>query len=377
MRFKVTDCIETIALEEWNALEGTDNPFLRYEFLSALEQHGCVGAHIGWLPRHLLAEDERGRLWGAVPMYLKYNSFGEFVFDWAWADAWERAGGRYYPKLVVAVPFSPVTGLRLLLRSGTREAESKELIQAAITLARKWDVSSLHWLFPSQNEAQQLEGCGLLLRQGYQFHWRNQNYCDFDDFLETLTAKRRKEIRRERRQVQQQGIEIKIICGNEASDSEWRAMEGFYRATFEAKGNYPALTLPFFKALAQTMGKTVILVLAQRANQLIAGALYLRSKDTLYGRYWGSTECVPSLHFELCYYRGLEYCIKHGLRYFEPGAQGEHKISRGFLPAATWSAHWISHPGFRAVIANALEQERERINQIMLELSGHSPYKQE
>lgn len=375
MRFKVTDNIGTAAREEWNALEGTDNPFLRYEFLSALEHQGCVGAHIGWLPRHLLAEDEQGRLWGAVPMYLKYNSFGEFVFDWAWADAWERAGGRYYPKLVVAAPFSPVTGLKLLLRAGASEAWGKRLIQAAITLAEKWGVSSLHWLFPSQAEAQRLEGCGLLLRQGYQFHWHNQNYRDFNGFLESLTAKRRKEIRRERRQVQQQGIEVKMIRGDEASDSEWRAMEGFYRATFEAKGNYPSLTLPFFKSLAQTMGETLLLALAHRADSLIAGALYLRSQQTLYGRYWGSIERVPNLHFELCYYRGLEYCIKQGLQYFEPGAQGEHKISRGFLPTATWSAHWISHPDFRTVIANVLAQERKQISQIMRELSGHSPYR--
>lgn len=375
MRFKVTDNIGTAAREEWNALEGTDNPFLRYEFLSALEHQGCVGAHIGWLPRHLLAEDEQGRLWGAVPMYLKYNSFGEFVFDWAWADAWERAGGRYYPKLVVAAPFSPVTGLKLLLRAGASEAWGKRLIQAAITLAEKWGVSSLHWLFPSQEEAQRLEGCGLLLRQGYQFHWHNQNYRDFNGFLESLTAKRRKEIRRERRQVQQQGIEVKMIRGDEASDSEWRAMEGFYRATFEAKGNYPSLTLPFFKSLAQTMGETLLLALAHRADSLIAGALYLRSQQTLYGRYWGSIERVPNLHFELCYYRGLEYCIKQGLQYFEPGAQGEHKISRGFLPTATWSAHWISHPDFRTVIANVLAQERKQISQIMRELSGHSPYR--
>lgn len=375
MRFRVTDCIEAILLEDWNALKGTDNPFLRYEFLSALEHHGCVGAHIGWLPQHLLVEDEQGKLWGAVPMYLKYNSFGEFVFDGSWADAWERAGGCYYPKLVAAVPFSPVTGLRLLVRPGAGEADVKNLIQAAVTLASKRGVSSLHWLFPSQKEAKWLEDCGLLLRQGYQFHWRNQGYRDFGEFLEALTAKRRKEIRRERCQVQKRGIKIKIIHGSEASDTEWCAMERFYRATFEAKGNYPALTLPFFKSLAQTMGQALVLALARRADHLIAGALYLQGKDTLYGRYWGSTESVPSLHFELCYYSGLEYCINHGLQHFEPGAQGEHKISRGFLPTATWSAHWISHPGFHAAISEALAQEREMVSRIMAELSGHSPYK--
>src|SRR5690625_1773542 len=207
MRFKVTQSLEVIASERWNALEGTDNPFLRHEFLLSLEQHGCIGAQVGWLPRYLFAEDEQRRLIGAVPLYLKYNSFGEFVFDWSWANAWERAGGSYYPKLVVAVPFSPVTGSRLLLQPGAEEIVANAFIQKVMALAQEWRVSSLHWLFPNQNDMQQLEGCGLLRRQGYQFHWRNRGYQDFDEFLQSLTSKRRKEIKRERRQVQNQGVE--------------------------------------------------------------------------------------------------------------------------------------------------------------------------
>jgi predicted N-acyltransferase len=377
MRYRVTESIEVIASEQWNALEGTDNPFLRHEFLLALERYDCIGAHVGWLPRYLFAEDEQNGLVGALPLYLKYNSFGEFVFDWSWANAWERAGGRYYPKLVVAVPFSPVTGPRLLLRPNTEETVANALIQKVIALAREWEVSSIHWLFSSPKDTERLESCGLLRRQGYQFHWRNQGYQDFDEFLESLTSKRRKEIRRERRQAQKQGIDIKVIHGNEATDLEWCAMHQFYRTTFDIKGNYPALTLPFFKSLGQTMGSSVVLALATRAGgDLIAGAMYLRSQKTLYGRYWGCAETLMGMHFELCYYRGLEYCIKHRLQYFEPGAQGEHKISRGFLPTVTWSAHWLSNSDFHAVVADFLIQERRIIKNEMMELGGHSPYKQ-
>jgi predicted N-acyltransferase len=376
MRFKITESLEGISSEQWNALEGTHNPFLCYEFLFALERHGCIGAHVGWLPRYLFAEDEQSRIVGAVPLYLKYNSFGEFVFDWPWASAWEQAGGNYYPKLVVAVPFSPVTGSRLLLRPDAEEIVANALIRRVLALAREWEVSSLHWLFSSQKDTERLEGCGLLRRQGYQFHWHNQGYRDFDEFLESLTSKRRKEVKRERRQAQKQDVEIKVIQGNEATDLEWCAMHQFYCATFDAKGNYPALTLPFFKSLGQTMGPAVVLALATRAGDLVAGAMYLRNQDTLYGRYWGCTETLTGMHFELCYYRGLEYCIKHRLQYFEPGAQGEHKISRGFLPTVTWSAHWLSDSSFHAVIADFLDQERRMVKSAMVELSGRSPYKQ-
>ncbi|QBQ55604.1 GNAT family N-acetyltransferase [Nitrosococcus wardiae] len=376
MRFKVAESIEILASEQWNVLEGTDNPFLCYEFLSALERHGCIGTHVGWLPRYLLAEDEQGSLLGAVPLYLKYNSFGEFVFDWSWAEAWERAGGHYYPKLVVAVPFSPVTGSRLLLKPGVDKMLVHGLIQTAMTLAKEWGVSSLHWLFPHQREIEWLAGCGLLLRQGYQFHWCNRDYQDFDGFLAALSSKRRKEVRRERRQAQTQGVEIKVIHGNEATDLEWHAMYQFYRATFNAKGNYPALTLPFFKSLGRTMGQAVVLALATRGDKPIAGALYLRSQDTLYGRYWGCHEYLASMHFELCYYCGLEYCIKHRLQWFEPGAQGEHKISRGFLPTVTWSAHWLSDSSFHGAVADFLVQERRMIRNAIVELGEHSPYRQ-
>ncbi|ADJ28323.1 GNAT family N-acetyltransferase [Nitrosococcus watsonii] len=375
MEFKVTESIETVASGQWNALEGTDNPFLRYEFLSALERYGCVGAHVGWLPRYLLAEDRPGSLIGAVPLYLKYNSFGEFVFDGSWVDAWERAGQHYYPKLVVAVPFSPVTGPRLLLKPGADEAMVDELIQMTIRLARKGGISSLHWLFPHQKDRKRLANCGFLLRQGYQFHWHNRDYRDFNAFLETLTSKRRKEVRRERRQAQTRGTEIKVIHGSEVTDLEWRAMYRFYRSTFNAKGNYPALTLPFFKSLGQTMGQAVVLALAVRAGAPIAGALYLRSQDTLYGRYWGCSEHLAGMHFELCYYCGLDYCIEHRLRCFEPGAQGEHKISRGFLPTLTWSAHWFKDPVFRAAVADFITRERCLIKGTIIALEAGGPYR--
>ncbi|CAH9018666.1 GNAT family N-acetyltransferase [Candidatus Nitrosacidococcus sp. I8] len=377
LTFIITQSIQSVAANQWNELVGTDNPFLRYEFFIALEVGNCLGSHIGWFPQYLLGKDLEDNLIGAAPLFLKTNSFGEFVFDYPWIEAWEQMVGRYYPKLVVAIPFSPVTGARLLLRSDVRGEVAQSFVQQVIILAKKWGVSSLHWLFPPEQELSSLTQGGYVQRLGYQFHWHNQGYHNFDEFLETLTSKRRKEVRRERKQVQEQGITISIIHGNEVTESHWQAMYQFYLATFEEKGNYPALSLDFFKSLGESMGDSVILMLAKNSQQnWIAGAFYLRSHTTLYGRYWGCMENVPGLHFELCYYQGINYCIDHKIHAFEPGAQGEHKISRGFLPTSTWSAHWFSHPEFQNLVAQFFIKERKAVIQDMAELSKHSPYKQ-
>ncbi len=376
MQVKLIQHLDEISPSAWNALEGgIDNPFLRHEFLAGLEQHGCVGEHWGWLPHHLALYDD-GQLIGAVPMYLKYNSYGELVFDWAWADAYQRAGLSYYPKLVVAVPYSPVTGPRLLIARGAdREAVATTLINQALELAREMGVSSLHWLFPDRGDMEKLERQGMMRRTGTQFHWHNRGYQSFDDFLATFNAQKRKKLKRERRRVAEQGIAIEILDGHSATDRHWRTFHQFYRSTFDKRGGYPTLTEPFFHHLGQTMPKSVVLALASYQGRYVAGALSLRSSDTLYGRHWGCEEDFHSLHFELCYYQGLDYCIANGLERFEPGAQGEHKVGRGFEPVPTWSGHWLANPAFSRAVADYLAHEQGDMEDYMQELSGHLPFK--
>ncbi len=377
MQLKVLTSIHEIPPDCWNSVSGTSNPFLRYEFLSALETHQCVGLQHGWLPRHLAAF-ERGQLVGVVPLYLKDNSYGEFVFDWAWADAYQRAGLPYYPKSVVAVPYTPATGPRILTAP---DANRDQIAPLLIELARTWseseNLSSLHWLFTSDEDTRRLEEQGLLLRLGCQFHWENRGYRDFEDYLDHFNSRKRKKVRRERRQVEQAGIEIRIVHGNEASDEELIIMHEFYRSTFDKKWGHATLNLGFFQEIATNMGDQLVLIIASKEKRIVAGAICLRSDDTLYGRHWGCYEDYHSLHFEACYYQGIDYCIEHGLKLFEPGAQGEHKISRGFLPTPTWSAHWIADPRFREIIGHHLEQETAGMREYMQELSGHSPFRQE
>ncbi len=377
MQVKLIQHLEEISASAWNALEGgIDNPFLRHEFLAGLEQHGCVGEHWGWMPHHLALYDGE-QLIGAVPMYLKYNSYGELVFDWAWADAYQRAGLRYYPKLVAAVPYSPITGPRLLIAQDTdREAAADALIQQALELAREMNVSSLHWLFPHGEDMQRLERNGLMRRTGTQFHWQNRGYHNFDDFLATFSAQKRKKLKRERRRVTEQNITIELLHGHQVSAEQWQIFHHFYRSTFDKLGGYPTLTEPFFSHLGQSMPDSVVLALASHQGRYVAGALSLRSSDTLYGRHWGCEKDFHSLHFELCYYQGLDYCITQGLKHFEPGAQGEHKVGRGFEPVATWSAHWLANPAFSRAIADYLAQEQDAMEDYMQELSTHLPYKQ-
>lgn len=374
MKTRIVRCLAEIDREAWNALTGGTYPFLRHEFLSALEEQGCLGRRVGWMPHHLLIEDGAGRLLAALPMYLKFNSFGEFVFDWAWADAYERSGLAYYPKLVVAAPFTPASGPRLLIAPEYRGgAHAGEILETAIEVARTAEVSSLHWLFAT--DAPVLDSPLLLKRRGCQFHWENRGYGGFDAFLAELTAKRRKEIQRERRLVREAGVELLRIAGDAVEPELWRTVHELYCATFAKHGNYPALTEGFFREIATTMGGQVLLVLALRRGKIIGAAYFLVGDDCLYGRYWGCMEDIPALHFEACYYQGIEYCIGRGLRRFEPGAQGEHKISRGFLPTPTWSAHWIAHAGFSESIARFLAREESAMQSHMSELLARSPFK--
>lgn len=378
MRIEPVESLAAIPAAEWNALTADGYPFTRHEFLSALERHRCVGERTGWLPRYLICRGDDGRLLGAAPLYLKFNSYGEFVFDWSWAQAYERQGLRYYPKLVSAIPFTPAAGRRLLLAPGPQAPTvATALARQSVEEARRLGLSSLHWLFLTDEDMETLRGQGLLRRLDCQYHWRNPGYRDFADFLDTLTAKRRKNIKRERRLVQEAGLTLETSPGHAVSEARWRTFHAFYRSTFERLGGVPTLTLPFFQEIGATLGDQVVLTLAHAGGRPVAGAISFRSAHTLYGRHWGCAAQYDSLHFEACYYQGIEYCIRQGLRRFEPGAQGEHKIYRGFMPTLTQSAHWIAHPGFRAVIADFLRRETPAVQNYVAELTQHSPYRQE
>ena len=375
LRGRIVPSLEEIDSAAWNALGGCDYPFLRHEFLCALERQGCLGKRSGWYPAHLIFE-RSAELVAALPMYKKSNSFGEFVFDWSWAEAYQRNGLPYYPKLVVAAPFTPATGPRILLHEAYRDSQIRpQLIQSAIDCARDAGVSGLHILF--SNHSQDLDHPELMQRMGCQFHWHNHCYRDFSDFCDTLSAKKRKLIKRERRRVQEAGIELEQIPGNRVSEQQWFEFYAHYQSTFELYGNFPALTSAFFLEIARRMGEQIMLVIARRDQKIIASSYFLVGSSVLYGRYWGCSEEIPGLHFEACYYQGIEYCIEKGLLGFEPGAQGEHKISRGFLPTRTWSGHWIKDPRFQAAISDFLREESLHIERYIGELNQHSPYRED
>ena len=379
MHIRRLDTLTELPAAEWNALVPERNPFLGHEFLSALERHQCVGEHTGWLPWHVICRDEGGRLLGAAPLYLKFDSYGEFVFDWGWAEAYRQQRLPYYPKLVSAIPYTPVTSPRLLLATGQPRPEetAQAIVDYVLEESRRHRLSSIHWLFPASAELDRLLARGFLHRLGCQFHWQNPGYRDFRDFLDTLTAKRRKNINRERRLVHEAGLELRLLHGEEISEAQWHAVHAFYRSTFRRWGGVPTLTEPFFREIAAALGERLVLVLASVQGREVAGAISFRSDTTLYGRHWGCQADYDSLHFEACYYRGLEYCIQQGLQRFEPGAQGEHKIYRGFLPTLTHSAHWIAHPGFRRTIADFLARETPAVRAYAQELLQRSPYRSE
>lgn len=368
--------IDELPAAAWNALAGDDLPFLRHEFLAAMEHQGAVGERFGWLPRHLALRDGDGQLVAAAPCYLKFNSYGEFVFDWAWADAYRRAGRRYYPKLVVASPYTPATGPRILTGPSPRRPElAAALIEGALQVARQLDVSGLHWLFCTEEEIGWLRAAGLLTRLGCQFHWSNQGYGGFDDLLATFSAEKRKKVKRERRRVTEAGVRLRRVRGDEVSAREWAIFHRLYEDTFDKRGGIPTLSLDFFRQIGRTMGDQLLLVFAEHAGEVVAAAFCLAGARTLYGRHWGCSQDFHSLHFEACYYQGLDHCIAQGLTRFEPGAQGEHKISRGFLPTRTWSAHWIADPEFRRPIAAFLDHEIAGMEDYIGEMQGRSPYR--
>ncbi len=376
MRTAVVNRIRDVPAADWNRVSGTGNPFLRHEFLSALESHDCAGEQYGWLPHHIVVYDDDSSLAGAVPLYLKDNSYGEFVFDWAWADAYHRAGIAYYPKLVSAIPFTPVTGRRLLIRPDVdRDTVSKLLIEASLSLLEQSGSSSLHWLFTDKHDTGVLAEYGFMRRTSCHFHWHNHHYTSFDDFLASLSSRKRKKIRRERRYVQEAGIEMNIVHGNTATAEQWQTMHDFYRSTFEKKSGVATLSLEFFMELGSTMGEQLVLVFAHHNKQAVAGAVMLRGNHALYGRHWGCKQEFHSLHFETCYYQGIEYCINNKLDLFDPGAQGEHKISRGFLPTLTWSTHWIRDAKFKAAIEHFLAGEHEMVVNYHDDLHQYSPYR--
>ena len=368
MNLSTTDSLKNIPASAWNALAGDANPFIQHDFLLALETGNCLQPY-GWQPHYLLAH-ENEELIGAAPAYIKTNSYGEFVFDWSWAEAYQKNGLIYYPKLVIAVPYSPVTGPRLLTRENDHTTK-QALVNFALSQADKLNLSSVHCLFNVEDDHTAELQCGLMSRFDFQFHWKNHNYENFADFLSRLQSKKRKNIQQERRKVADAGIEIKIFRGNELTDELWQVVYDFYRITFDKKFGHATLSLDFFQAIASKL----LVPLAFSNGKPVAGAICLLGKDTLYGRHWGCYEEYNSLHFELCYYTGIEYCIANQLQYFEPGAQGEHKIARGFLPTKTRSAHWIAHPGFSQAIADFLQRENQAMTRYGEELMAGSPFK--
>lgn len=375
---RVVSGLAEIAAADWDACAGGADPFLSHAFLEALEASGSATAETGWLPQHLALEDDKGRLIGAAPLYLKSHSYGEYVFDWGWASAYERAGGRYYPKLQCSVPFTPVTGPRLLLRPDAPPAAADALIAAMIELARRHKVSSLHVTFPTRSEWERLGAAGFLQRMGQQFHWENDGYGSFDDFLEALNSRKRKQIRRERRDALLGGIEIETLTGSAIQARHWDAFFRFYRSTSDRKWGEAYLTRDFFDLIGARMAERIVLVMAKKSGRYVAGALNLIGGDTLYGRNWGCIGDFPFLHFEVCYYRAIDFAAARGLKRVEAGAQGQHKIQRGYLPAPTYSAHWIRDPGFAGAVADFLRRERHALEHEMEQLEEElSPFKRE
>jgi predicted N-acyltransferase len=351
---RVADSFAEIDAAAWDALAGDDHPFLSHAFLSALEQSGSAISRTGWQPLPLLLEDETGALVGGVPLYGKSNSQGEYIFDHSWADAWQRAGGRYYPKLLSAVPFTPAPGPRLLARD---RSVVPELIAGMEALAINNHLSSAHANFIEDEDKAAFEAAGWLLREGVQFHFRNRGYGDFDDFLDTLASRKRRAIRKERAAAQS-AVTIRALTGADITEAHWDAFWVFYQDTGARKWGRPYLTRAFFSLMGDRMADRILLLIAERDGVPVAGALNFIGGDILYGRYWGCTEDIPFLHFELCYYQAIDFAIARGLSRVEAGAQGEHKIARGYEPVATWSAHYITDDGFRAAIADFLVRER-------------------
>ncbi len=373
MQINIHAEISQIPAQKWNTLIKDNNPFLRHEFLAALESNGCVSDQFGWRSCHIaIYEDDL--LIAAMPLYTKMNSYGEFVFDHAWADAYQRNNIPYFPKLVSSIPYTPASGQRLLCLPNRKDEVFPLLIKTIQQFAQQQNYSSFHCLFPHSDEQDWMEDYGLLTRHDCQFHWQNQNYKNFDEFLAKLDKRKRKNIRQERRRVEQQNITLRVLDGKTATDKDWADFARFYQQTFAEKHGTATLNEGFFKEVAQKLPEQTVLVLADTEDgNCVAGSLMFSSDTTLYGRHWGCSEQVDKLHFEACYYQGIEYCIKHKLQTFEPGAQGEHKIARGFVPTLTRSSHWLNNSPFEESIKNFTQHEQEGVAHYMKSLK--SPYK--
>ena len=368
LRIRVADSLSGVDAPAWDAL-AQGNPFSSHAYLSALVDTGCASGRTGWQPQFLILE-RGGALAGGMPLFVKSHSRGEYVFDWAWADAYQRHGLEYYPKLVCAVPFTPVAGPRIL---AVTDADRATLATAALEAAREF--SSLHVLFPRDEEAEALQSCGMLLRRTVQFHWRNEGYADFDAFLARMNHQRRKNIRQERRRVRDAGVDFEVLKGDAIAERDWAFFQRCYAGTYAAHHSRPYLNLEFFLRIGATLARHVVLFIARRGGRPIAASLCFVAGDTMYGRYWGAIEHVPLLHFEACYYRPIEYAITEGLSTFEGGAQGEHKLFRGLLPAESRSAHWLAHPRFSSAVEDFLARESRGISRYVDELNEHSPFK--
>jgi len=376
LRIDVLSSVGEIAAESWDSLRSDDYPFLRHDFLLGLEQSDCTTPAAGWAPSHLCLRD-RDRTLAILPAWRKSHSYGEYVFDWAWADAWRRMGLAYYPKLLTAAPFTPATGPRLLHDPGLeRPALWAMLAEQIPAIAERLECSSWHVLFPREDDAASLADAGLHTRRQVQFHWFNRAYRDFDDFLDRFASRKRKALRKERRRVAEQGIELRLVDGTQLSERDWAAFHRFYQMTYAKRSGHGGyLTREFFLEVAPRMGKQVLMAIAEESGRPVAGALYFRDRDTLYGRYWGCIREYDCLHFEACYYQGIEYCIREGLKRFDPGAQGEHKIQRGFEPTTTLSSHWIGQPELSAAIGDFTVREKDHVERYREEACALLPFK--
>lgn len=375
MDFAFINTLSAVDASAWNELVKDEYPFARHEFLLALEETGCIGGSTGWTAHHLIGREE-GALRVAVPLYIKRHSYGEYVFDWSWANAYAQAGIHYYPKLVAAIPFTPATGPRLLCHPETPRAPALlAAIQAIEHEASRLQASSGHVLFPDEADAEVLARSGWLRREGFQYHWERGDYADFDGFLAQFAAQKRKKIRHERKEVAAAGIRLDTVSGRDMMDRDWQALAACYRDTIEKHGAIAYLNPSFFRRLGAVMPEALVVVLARRGDEPVAAALNFRSRHTLYGRYWGALAEVPCLHFEACYYTPIQFCLEHGLSRFEAGAQGEHKLSRGLLPRPTVSYHWIADAGFRKLIHDFLERERLGLARHLETVETHSPFR--
>jgi len=380
MHINVHQSMTEIDSKQWNSMLGSNNPFMRHEFLAGLEQSQCVNTRKGWQASHIAIYQDKSqaKLIAVMPCYIKQHSYGEYIFDWAWADAHHRYGLEYYPKLTNAIPFTPATGERWLVDS---EQDTKRLCDAlineALQLTKNRDLSSFHSLFLNEQQYQQLGEHQLLQRHSTQFHWQNKNYQTFDDFLSMMNSKKRKNIKRERRRITEAKIEFKWLNAEQLNSENAQLMYQFYSRTITRYGAQSYLNKAFFEYLANSFNQQTLFLFAYQQQQIIAGGLYFKSNDTLYGRYWGALADFHSVHFETCYYQAIEWCIKHQFTHFEAGAQGEHKLARGLEPTTTYSAHWIEHPNFRHAIAEFVQQEQNHVEHYAQVMQSHSPFKTE